>query len=97
MLTNCRIAELQCKEVVNLCDGCRLGYVSDVVVDICSGKLLAIVVPGRSGVLNLLLKDEEHVISWDDIEKIGDDIILVRYQKPQTIPHNDRKERRFRF
>jgi len=97
MLTNCRIADLQCKEVVNLCDGCRLGYVADVLIDICSGRLVALVVPGRSGVMSFLVKDEEYVIPWDDIEKIGDDIILVRFNKP-SIPHtNERKERKFRF
>lgn len=97
MLTNCRIAELQCKEVVNLCDGCRLGYVSDVVVDICNGRLVSIVVPSRNGVMSLLVKEEEYVISWEDIEKIGDDIILVRFNKPQMQSRCERKEHRFRF
>ena len=96
MQTNCRIAELQCKEVVNLCDGCRFGYVSDVVVDICSGKLIAIVVPAKSSVMSFLIKEEEYVIPWEDIEKIGDDIILVRFNRPQQV-HCERKDRRFRF
>lgn len=34
-----RIADLQCKEVVNITDGCRLGYVSDVEIDILTGKV----------------------------------------------------------
>ena len=42
-----RIADLQCKEVVNITDGCRLGYVSDVEIDILTGKVVAIVVPGK--------------------------------------------------
>lgn len=42
-----RIADLQCKEVVNITDGCRLGYVSDVELDILTGKVVAIVVPGK--------------------------------------------------
>ncbi len=96
MITNCRIADLQCKEVINLCDGSRLGYVADVVVDICTGKLIAIIVPGKSGLLGLISKDEECVISWDCIEKIGDDIILVKYTR-QHSNQSDRKERRFHF
>ncbi len=96
MITNCRIADLQCKEVVNLCDGCRLGYVADVVVDICTGKLIAIVVPGKTGLLGLISKDEECVIPWDSIEKIGDDIILVKYTR-QSQPTRQRREHKFRF
>ena len=25
---NCRFADFRCKEVINICDGCRLGFVS---------------------------------------------------------------------
>ena len=28
-----RLADLRCKEVVNVCDGARLGFVADVVID----------------------------------------------------------------
>ncbi|MDR3729543.1 MAG: PRC-barrel domain-containing protein, partial [Oscillospiraceae bacterium] len=34
------------KEVINICDGCRLGYVADVDVKIPEGQVLAIVVLG---------------------------------------------------
>lgn len=43
----CRIVELRCKEVISICDGNRLGFVSDVEIDTCSGRLAAIVVPAR--------------------------------------------------
>ena len=97
MSTACRIADLQCKEVVNLCDGARLGYVSDVEIDICSGQLTAIVVPGECGVLSFLSKGEEYVIPWHDIEKIGDDIILVKYTAPFRPPKDCKKKHCFRF
>ena len=42
-----RIADLQCKEVVNITDGSRLGYVGDVEIDVLTGRVVAIVVPGR--------------------------------------------------
>ena len=34
MSQNNRIADLRCKEVINLCDGCRMGYVGDVEIDV---------------------------------------------------------------
>ena len=30
----CRIRDLRCKEVINICDGCRLGFVGDVDVKV---------------------------------------------------------------
>lgn len=74
---NSRFTGLKCKEVVNICDGCRLGYVCDVEVDCKSGKLISIIVPGPGRCFGLLGRHEEYVIPWCDIRQIGDDIILV--------------------
>lgn len=78
----CRIADLGCKEVVNICDGARLGYVEDVEVDTCSGRLCALIVPVRDSLMGMFSKGEEYIIPWEAIEKIGDDIILVNYDIP---------------
>ncbi len=47
LFMQCRIADLRCKEVVNVCDGERLGFVEDVLIDTVTGRMVAIVVPGR--------------------------------------------------
>ena len=91
-----RIADLQCKEVVNICDGARMGYVNDVELDINTGRLVAIVVPGPWSFSCLLSKGEEYVVPWCQIEKIGDDIILVRFDTPPQ-PRHRKKERRRKF
>lgn len=44
-----RLSELKQKEVVNLCDGKRLGCICDVVIDECHGRIDCIIVPGQSG------------------------------------------------
>ena len=72
-----RFSNLKCKEVVNVCDGCRMGYVCDVEVDCCSGRIAAIVVPGRGRCFGLLGCREDYVIPWQCIRQMGDDIILV--------------------
>ncbi|MDO4286925.1 MAG: YlmC/YmxH family sporulation protein [Eubacteriales bacterium] len=74
----CRIVDLRCKEVISICDGSRLGYVNDVEIDTCTGRLVAIVVPGRPR-LGLLGRREDFVIPWDAIRRIGDDIILTSF------------------
>ena len=63
------------KEVINACDGRRLGYVTDIEFDVCDGRITAIVVPVKSGFLGM--KCEDVVIPWDRIRKIGRDVILV--------------------
>lgn len=72
-----RIADLQCKEVVNITDGCRLGYVSDVEIDILTGKVVAIVVPGKCRFFGLFGRADDYVIPWQCIRRFGEDIILV--------------------
>ena len=84
-----RIADLQCKEVVNITDGCRLGYVSDVELDILTGKVVAIVVPGKCRFFGLFGRADDYVIPWQCIRRFGEDIILVevipdRVCKPRT-------------
>ena len=67
-----RFQDLKNKEVIDICDGKRLGFVCDVEVDICTGKIHAIIVPTGG-----FFRNNELVILWKNIRKIGDDIILV--------------------
>ena len=90
----CRIRDFRCKEVINICDGCRLGYVGDVNVQVPEGTVVAIVVYGPCRFFGLFGKREEYYIPWKCIKKIGDDIILVEKQFP---PRDSGKEKRKRF
>jgi YlmC/YmxH family sporulation protein len=72
-----RSSDLRQKEVINISDGKRLGFVSDVEIDLEGGKIEGIVIPGSSRIFGLLGKDSEFVIPWDRVKKIGEDIILV--------------------
>ena len=53
-----RFSNLKCKEVVNVCDGCRLGYVADVTVDLKCGRILALIVPGPCRFCGILGRHE---------------------------------------
>lgn len=72
-----RIHEIRQKEVINTKDGCRLGFVSDVEIDIKSGKITKIIVPGPGKVLGVFGREQEYHIKWGDIKRIGDDIVLI--------------------
>ena len=72
-----RITDLQCKEVICVADGRRLGFVSDVQVEVPDGQVCAIVVPCPCKFVGFSGKRDEFVIPWKYIKKIGPDIVLV--------------------
>ena len=65
------------KEVVNIRDGKRLGYVQDVTADLESGVITSIIVPGNTRLLSMFAGNDDIVIPWKNIKCIGEDIILV--------------------
>ena len=72
-----RIGELRCKEVINVTDGSRYGYVGDAEVDLETGQIQALIVPGRLRLFGLLGREEERVFPWSAVRRFGEDIILV--------------------
>ena len=65
------------KEVINLSDAKRLGYVQDVTADLQTGIITSIIVPGSNKIFNIFGGNNEIVIPWEKIKCIGEDIILV--------------------
>ena len=67
------------KEVINIKDGRRLGYVQDVTADFKTGNIKEIIVPGNNNFFNIFSVGSELTIPWDSIKVIGEDIILVDF------------------
>ena len=65
------------KEVINISDGKRLGFVQDVTADLESGLITSIIVPGNTKLFNMFSGGNDIVIPWQNIRCIGDDVILV--------------------
>ena len=72
--------ELREKEIINICDGARLGRICDLELDDCTGLICSIVVPGPTRLLGLIKNSEEQVKTFRKIQKIGDDVILVNIE-----------------
>lgn len=72
-----KTSELKQKEVININDGRRLGLVSDMEINMETGNLEAIVIPAGGKFLGLFSKENDIVINWTNIKKIGVDVILV--------------------
>lgn len=86
----CRITELHNKEVINICNGARLGCVDDVEVDTCTAALSAIVLHGRPKCMGLLGCEEDLVIPWREIEVICEETVLVNRPGAGHPPHRPR-------
>jgi len=89
-LNTCSLRE---KEVINLCDGMRLGCPDDFEVNVCDGRIVAIIVSRPSGFLGLS-HCNDIVIPWHKIECIGEDTILVRLTEGELCRTEPRKKKR---
>ena len=69
--------ELRYREVINMRDGARLGFLGDIEFDFETGKIQAMIIPGRPKFFGLFGREEDRVIGWESIKKIGEDIVLV--------------------
>ena len=82
---HCCITDLRSKDVINKKTGARLGCVVDAQVDTCTGCVVALIVLGRPKSMGFFAREELRVC-WEDIEVIGDDIILVSAAHPRNEP-----------
>ena len=69
--------ELECMEVINLCDGGKLGFPTALEPCADDGRITALLIPRESGFLNLG-RAEHYRIPWCRIECIGVDTVLVK-------------------
>lgn len=74
-----KISELRDREIINVNDGKRLGPIKDIELDLEKGRIRAIVLPGINGgrILGLFGRDDDIVVPWEKIVRIGVDVILV--------------------
>lgn len=76
-----RLSSFTKKEVVNVLDGRRLGFLCDVEVELTTGKVEAIVISVPTKILTSGSKSTELVIPFNKIKKVGEDIILVHVEE----------------
>jgi YlmC/YmxH family sporulation protein len=81
-----KISEFQIKDVVNVSDGKKLGNIGDIEINLTTGKIEAVIVSGNGKVLGLFGREEDIIIPWKNIIKIGQDVILVRFKAMEERP-----------
>lgn len=70
-----RLSDLQDKDIVSISDGKKIGSIIDVNIDE-KGIMKSLVVEENKFLL--FNNKNETEISWKQIEKIGEDVILVK-------------------
>ncbi|MBQ8288081.1 MAG: YlmC/YmxH family sporulation protein [Clostridia bacterium] len=81
----CCFSNLRDKEIICVQDGRRLGYVCDLELDPITGKICALIVPGTASLFSFARRGR-CCIPWENIVRIGDDIILVSGAFPVKPP-----------
>ena len=89
--------ELRAKEVVNMCDGKRLGNIIDMTFCSKTGVVTGIVVPYGKGLFSILKSNQDIFIPYSKIIKIGRDVILVELTPSTNILSTDEKENERNF
>ncbi|HHT49877.1 MAG TPA: YlmC/YmxH family sporulation protein [Eubacteriaceae bacterium] len=74
-----RWQELKNKEIINVLTGERLGLFGDcdIEFDVRDGKINTVLIPESKGYLSFISDKKIIPISWDNIKKIGPDMIII--------------------
>ncbi|MCL6638277.1 MAG: YlmC/YmxH family sporulation protein [Firmicutes bacterium] len=72
-----KISDLRVREVINVADGRKLGPIKDIDIDLEQGRISAIILPGPGRLFSFFGREEEIVVPWEKIKRIGVDVILV--------------------
>ena len=73
----CRVSDLRCKEVINIRDGLRFGFICDLELCMETGNIKSMIIPVPGRFLWFFGRGQEFRILWKEIKQIGMDIILV--------------------
>lgn len=73
-----RACDLKQREVINITNAERLGYVNDVDIEFETGKILSLIIPRNKGLFGLFSKRNNYIIPWDEIVAIGKEVVLVK-------------------
>ena len=73
-----RLSDIQNKDVVNIIDGKLVGNIIDIMINSSNGIMESLIIEKSKFFVSLFSNKNEIEIKWNQIEKIGEDVILVR-------------------
>lgn len=76
MVNYMRLSDLQSKDIISTKDGKIIGRIIDAEIDVASGKLKYLIAEPKK-IFKNLISSKDTTIYFDQIVKIGEDVILV--------------------
>lgn len=71
-----RLSELQHKDIINIIDGSKIGNIIDIKID-SNGNMEGLIIEKSKFLISMFTNKSEIEVKWSQIEKIGEDVILV--------------------
>ena len=71
-----RLSELQNKDIINIADGKLIGKIIDIIIT-PDGKLISLIIEKSKFIVSMFSNKDEIELKWSNINKIGEDVILV--------------------
>lgn len=81
------------KEVINVCNGCRIGFVRDINIDTQSACITALLVETDAS-FSVKRRNRIVILPWHCVQVIGDATVLVRCEE-QPQPYEKEKGKLF--
>lgn len=72
-----RLSDLQSKNIVNISDGRNIGTIMDVKIDENTGAIVSLILEANKSFFSFSNRGVDTEVNWKNIEKIGEDVILV--------------------
>jgi YlmC/YmxH family sporulation protein len=79
----CTLKELKGKEVINIYNGERLGYIDDIRLSTEDHSIKAFIIYGREKLFGILGKQSDISINCNQIHLVGEETILVSVESVQ--------------
>ncbi len=70
-----RLSDLQSKDIINVNDGKKIGSIIDVLIS--DDGLMKCLIVEKGKFFSKLSNHDEIEIKWEQVKKIGEDVILV--------------------
>ncbi len=81
----CTLSEMRNKEIINIKNGARLGYVDDIEFETETAAVKSFIVYGRTRFFGFLGREDDLIITCDEIKIVGVDTILISTNDTKTI------------
>jgi len=88
-----KVSELKQWDVVSITSGKNLGSIKDIEIDLENGTVAAITVAGTDNMFSLFSKNGDLVIPWENIVKVGEDVVLVETDRSYRYSGEQRRGR----